>query len=207
MPLPLPKLNDDTPLRLGKVVGNPRETVGFQLPPVIYKDRDNMTVALYWDGTRAVYPDMEKLGPRFPPKPAPEFTTTIFRDPPFKPEDTLASSKIQVGDWVMNCWKHDKTAYRVASIEKHLCVAHPRYKVPQSVDRESVKFLGRPDAEGWIPHTPGDLMPCPGDMLIVVKCRGDAAGKYHIFGETGNLCASSRYWAKGTSILAWKPKT
>jgi hypothetical protein len=69
-------LNDDTPLRFGKKKINLTGLL-TTAPPVIYKDRDNMTVALYGDGTRAVYPDMEKLGPRFPAPHLPFFPGNI----------------------------------------------------------------------------------------------------------------------------------
>lgn len=59
----------------------------------------------------------------------------------------------------------------------------------------------QPDADGWIPHRPGDPMPCDEDEKLLVK-RED--------GSENNSWILARYfdWGKdngGDNIIAWKP--
>jgi hypothetical protein len=67
------------------------------------------------------------------------------------------------------------------------------------------------DADGWIPHTPGDPMPCPADMrilLLVGPPKNGRGGDYkYILGEKKIAArfGQGTYWGKRTSVRAWKP--
>lgn len=63
------------------------------------------------------------------------------------------------------------------------------------------------DAEGWIPHTPGDPMPCDGDLEVEIMTRTEVEGS--IPWRPGPLPAEAWEWSANLSpslqILAWKP--
>lgn len=61
------------------------------------------------------------------------------------------------------------------------------------------------DADGWIPHTPGDPVPCDGDLKVTLHLRDGS----HTFKEKG-CPANQLNWKVMPSfpeneILAWKP--
>ena len=63
------------------------------------------------------------------------------------------------------------------------------------------------DAEGWIPHTPGDPMPCAGDLEVEIKMRWEATGEKAWRSSPDR--ADSLDWStcirSHLQILAWKP--
>lgn len=59
----------------------------------------------------------------------------------------------------------------------------------------------QPDADGWIPHRPGDPMPCHEETMCYRKYR---SGKIGAKDKAGNYSWSE--WIGGvTEIIAWKP--
>ena len=62
-----------------------------------------------------------------------------------------------------------------------------------------------PDADGWVPHTPGDPMPDTGGAMLQVK-----------FGDGGEYSGTAEYWqpefeepecgSPESQIVAWKLK-
>lgn len=75
------------------------------------------------------------------------------------------------------------------------------YAVPKSALPDEKPAKPEPDAEGWIPHTPGDPCPCGADDKVEVKLRdGD---------EPGEWCAEKYNWSltpsNGRQIIAWRP--
>lgn len=69
----------------------------------------------------------------------------------------------------------------------------------------------QPDADGWIPHRPGDPMPCGGDMSIVVK-HGDGVttnpekARFWDGSDDDINCWTGKGCEKPTwAIVAWKP--
>lgn len=63
------------------------------------------------------------------------------------------------------------------------------------------------DADGWIPHTPGDPMPCDGNLEVEIMTREEAEGS--IPWRPGPLPAENWEWSvnlcPSLQILAWKP--
>jgi hypothetical protein len=68
----------------------------------------------------------------------------------------------------------------------------------------------QPDADGWIPHRPGDPMPCDPETLIWVKLRDpsfvdrspETAGYWD---EEDDHASNWRNADSINSIIAWKP--
>jgi hypothetical protein len=58
--------------------------------------------------------------------------------------------------------------------------------------------LAKPDADGWIPHKPGDPMPCDPEAKVRVKTEN---------GSESTLSRASYWWWTGGNIVAWKPAT
>lgn len=69
------------------------------------------------------------------------------------------------------------------------------YAIPKSA-------LSKPDADGWIPHVPGDPCPCAPELHVKVKL-GDGSE------SDGNGPARMWRWSKSTDnggdIVAWRP--
>lgn len=70
-----------------------------------------------------------------------------------------------------------------------------------SLPAKDYRIKPTPDAEGWIPHTPGHCIPCGGDDHIEVKLQ--SGGKPAQYPK-----ASQFYWTadnNGDNIIAWRP--
>jgi hypothetical protein len=72
-----------------------------------------------------------------------------------------------------------------------------------SVDTGYSDHIKQPDADGWIPHTPGDPMPCNPDERVEVKLGNglcsDSSGRGSSLWYWGDSCM------KGGVIVAWRP--
>jgi len=76
--------------------------------------------------------------------------------------------------------------------------------------QENHMKLKQPDKDGWIPHTPGDPMPCDGEMIVQVKFQDNSDCQ-----SEGQLARFWKYgpwdnWSKERSnkkkcIIAWRP--
>jgi hypothetical protein len=62
--------------------------------------------------------------------------------------------------------------------------------------------------DGWIPHKPGDPMPCDREMRLHYRC---VSGQEYEMGVTNRMinCAADLNWGADTmaKIIAWKPAT
>jgi len=74
--------------------------------------------------------------------------------------------------------------------------------------RQQPKLIKQPDPDGWIPHVPGDPMPCDGDAVIDVQfTTGDVSHDHEAYiwkdgfwdNWTGIDCPDS------DQIIAWRP--
>lgn len=72
-----------------------------------------------------------------------------------------------------------------------------------SVDTGYSDHIKQPDADGWIPHTPGDPMPCNPNERVEVKLGNGLCSDSSVRGS------SLWYWGdscmKGGVIVAWRP--
>jgi hypothetical protein len=72
-------------------------------------------------------------------------------------------------------------------------------------DLENYKPEPQPDADSWIPHIPGDPMPCDGDLVVSVKLRNGEIrpkplkAKEWVWEAWGELARSP------AEIIAWRP--
>lgn len=69
------------------------------------------------------------------------------------------------------------------------------------VDTGYSDHIKQPDADGWIPHVPGDPMPCDGTSIVEVRFK---CGKKH----KSMVAADEFDWeweGKNFSIVAWRP--
>lgn len=70
------------------------------------------------------------------------------------------------------------------------------------LDRTAPKDEPQPDADGWIPHVPGDPMPCDPDAIIVAMLRdGHICQK----DRAEYFCFDKDQHAPNEEIVAWKP--
>jgi hypothetical protein len=62
----------------------------------------------------------------------------------------------------------------------------------------------QPDADGWIPHVPGDPMPCDGNLLVDVKIQNGLKpkGKMASCFSWGDI---DEHGIGGVNITAWRP--
>lgn len=67
------------------------------------------------------------------------------------------------------------------------------------------------DANGWIPHKPGDPMPCDGNMMVDVRFAYGGE-RYRVLARDyygkDHECVESDWWlgrAGDMSIVAWRP--
>jgi hypothetical protein len=70
----------------------------------------------------------------------------------------------------------------------------------EALVREALEALGPPKAGDWIPHTPGDPMPCDGNLLVEVRFERGLIDD--------GFPAKSWVWGRqegGYSIVAWRP--
>jgi len=70
------------------------------------------------------------------------------------------------------------------------------------------KKTAKPDADGWIPHVPGDKCPCDGELEVEIKCSvqdGDGPsnkGPAELFSWETTKRHPDRHWG---AIIAWRP--
>jgi hypothetical protein len=69
-------------------------------------------------------------------------------------------------------------------------------------DLENYKPEPQPDADGWIPHIPGDPMPCNNDQIVDVKL---GKGTVHIGVQGTEDWQWSAFDVGRSSIAAWRP--
>jgi len=66
-----------------------------------------------------------------------------------------------------------------------------------------------PDADGWIPHRPGDAMPCDGGMMVLVKLRNgntwDVPDRADWWADDSEMSDCWRSENSSSAIIAWKP--
>ena len=60
-----------------------------------------------------------------------------------------------------------------------------------------------PDADGWIPHKPGDAMPCDGDLWVHAKYRDGLS--VCCFSQDFRWNAAKESEDPECEIIAWKP--
>jgi len=85
----------------------------------------------------------------------------------------------------------------VAILEDYLREPRPEYGTGGKMMREP-----KPDADGWMPHVPGDPMPCALDDIIVAMLRDG-----HICEQTPAylFCFAKDEHSPNEEIIAWKP--
>lgn len=63
------------------------------------------------------------------------------------------------------------------------------------------------DADSWIPHTPGDPMPCAGDLEVEIKVCSEAPGEkaWRLLPDRADSFDRSICISSQVQILSWKP--
>lgn len=62
-----------------------------------------------------------------------------------------------------------------------------------------------PDADGWIPHRPGDAMPCDGDLQVFIKLTKDSQIEAYSEYQPARDWIWSDDIPESSKIIAWKP--
>lgn len=65
----------------------------------------------------------------------------------------------------------------------------------------------QPDADGWIPHCPGDPMPCAEDFKVAVRFIDGIEDESNTAGFWRGVGGASSFWDESgeETIIAWKP--
>lgn len=65
----------------------------------------------------------------------------------------------------------------------------------------------QPDADGWIPHCPGDPMPCAEDFKVAVRFIDGIEDESNTAGFWRGVGGAPSFWDESgeETIIAWKP--
>lgn len=69
---------------------------------------------------------------------------------------------------------------------------------------------GAPNEDGWIPHRPGDPMPCDGNLEVYFRCKDEFESRLDFPARDFAEGAGGNWWTgenanPGDQIIAWKP--
>lgn len=201
MPLKIPSFADALPLTLGEKLPTPNSIKPSEEWDLIRSDSRGALWKNCAGGRLQFIPNPNSLGPRKDPGKIPPLLQQALNSvgQALKPK-----SKFKVGDLARHLDRSMHYIYGVRPIVR--------------IEGKKVYFDGYCawgydyqlypcDAEGWIPHTPGDPMPCDGNLEVEIMTREEAEGS--IPWRSGPQLAEEWEWSVNLSpsrqILAWKP--
>lgn len=158
-------------------------------------------------------PDLSKLGPRKPPKTPSKLWAAALKKPPIvysslkqalealnSAAKNLPSTRtFTKGDLCRTLLDPDVMSFD--RVRGHSEMYGGDYETGEGIfdQKDPNQKLYPCDPDGWIPHTPGDPMPCPGEQKVLIRIKDDpeatAPGSAEMFD----------WLAMRWEIVAWKP--